>query len=61
LIEVRVEDMLGSPGHPLSHDQHMEKARRCLAHAGFEFAHDRFAAGIATLDQADDVSIRLRI
>ncbi len=60
-IEVRVEDMLGSPGHPLSHDQHMEKARRCLAHAGFEFAHDRFAAGIATLDQADDVSIRLRI
>jgi 2-methylcitrate dehydratase PrpD len=53
---VRVDAMLGSPAYPLTHAQHMEKARRCLAHAGMEGIHHRLAETIATLDEAPDVA-----
>lgn len=60
-IEAKIKDMLGSPAHPLTLEQHLDKARRCLAHAGREAVHDRLAAAMATLDQTRDVSAALRI
>lgn len=60
-ITTEVIDMLGSPACPLSPDQHMQKARRCLAHAGLEASHDRLAAAIAGLDTLDDVAPGLRV
>jgi 2-methylcitrate dehydratase PrpD len=60
-VEARITAMLGAPSHPLSPEQHMEKARRCLAHAGFETAHEGLAEAIAALEQAPDVALALAI
>ncbi len=57
---VTIEAMLGSPLHPLTEDQHLDKARRCLAHAGLDAAHLPLAARIAQLDTAPDVAEALR-
>ncbi len=60
-IETQVLDMLGSPANPLTHDQHMQKALRCLTHAGRQSEHEWLALAIAVLDRAPDVSPSLRI
>jgi 2-methylcitrate dehydratase PrpD len=58
--DVTIDAMLGSPQHPLTDAQHMEKARRCLAYAGLEAAHEGLAERIATLETAADVAQALR-
>jgi 2-methylcitrate dehydratase PrpD len=60
--QVRIDSMLGSPAHPLTNEQHVDKARRCLRFAGYEAdVHDAVVAAIATLDQAPDVAAALPI
>ena len=54
--EVRIDTMLGSPSNPLTEAQHLEKARRCLAHAGLEAFHGPLARAVATLEAAPDVA-----
>jgi 2-methylcitrate dehydratase PrpD len=61
LFVVEIASMLGAPATPLTPDQHMEKARRCLAHAGFEAAHGAFAAAVMSLDSALDAAAALRL
>jgi hypothetical protein len=58
--EVVITAMLGSPSNPLSLEQHMEKARRCLAHAGLESAHAAFAGRILSLETSADAASALR-
>jgi 2-methylcitrate dehydratase PrpD len=58
--EVVITAMLGSPSNPLSLEQHMEKARRCLAHAGLESAHATFAGRILSLETSADAASALR-
>jgi len=60
-VEVVIDAMLGSPQHPLTQVQHMEKARRCLAHAGLEGAHGPLADAIASLALAQDVAKALSL
>jgi 2-methylcitrate dehydratase PrpD len=52
--------MLGAPSNPLTLDQHMEKARRCLAHAGLEEFHATFAERVLSLEAASDAGLALR-
>ena len=56
--EVRevVDAQLGSPAWPLSHEQHLAKARGCLAFAGMEDHHDALAALVDTLPNTADVA-----
>jgi 2-methylcitrate dehydratase PrpD len=51
---VLIDAMLGAPSHPLSREQHLEKARRCLAHAGLESVHAGLAEAIDRLDRSVD-------
>ncbi|MBB6253083.1 MmgE/PrpD family protein [Nitrospirillum iridis] len=44
----------GAPEWPLTRDEHMEKARRCLAFAGMESTHQRLADTCLTLANAED-------
>ncbi len=60
-VEAEIVAMLGAPSCPLSPEQHMDKARRCLARAGLEAAHDGLAEAIASLEQAADVTLALGI
>jgi 2-methylcitrate dehydratase PrpD len=57
--QVEVASMLGAPADPLSREQHLHKARRCLAFAGVEDRHEAFAEAIARIDQAPDVATAL--
>jgi 2-methylcitrate dehydratase PrpD len=59
--QVVITAMLGAPSNPLTLDQHMEKARRCLAHAGLEAVHVPFAERILSLDTAPDARAALTI
>ena len=56
--EVRevVNAQLGSPAWPLSHEQHLAKARGCLAFAGMEDNHDALAALVDALPDTADVA-----
>jgi 2-methylcitrate dehydratase PrpD len=56
VLEVAIPHMLGSPSHPLTKAQQMEKARRCFAHAGLEDAHLPLANAVAALDEAADAA-----
>ncbi len=58
---VEIDAMLGAPSNPLTPAQHMEKARRCLAHAGLETVHLALAEAIETLDQTPDVAAALAL
>ncbi len=60
-IEIEITAMLGAPSHPLTPAQHLEKARRCLAHVGLEAQHDPLTRAIADLDSAPDVAPILRL
>jgi 2-methylcitrate dehydratase PrpD len=59
--EVVITAMLGAPSNPLTLEQHMEKARRCLAHAGLESAHASFAERVLALESAPDTRVALAI
>ena len=51
-----VAAQLGSPALPLSHDQHLAKARGCLAFAGMEEDHEALAALVDALPDTADVA-----
>jgi 2-methylcitrate dehydratase PrpD len=59
--EVVITAMLGAPSNPLTLEQHMEKARRCLAHTGLESAHGQFAERVLSLETATDTRAALTI
>jgi 2-methylcitrate dehydratase PrpD len=60
--QVCIDAMLGSPAHPLTDEQHLEKASGCLRFAGYEAdMHDALAGAIAALDRAPDVAAALPI
>jgi 2-methylcitrate dehydratase PrpD len=61
VFEVVVSSMLGAPSNPLSREQHMDKARRCLERAGLGELHAAFAEAIETFDQSDDAGSALRL
>jgi 2-methylcitrate dehydratase PrpD len=50
-----VDAQFGSPAWPLSHIQHLAKARACLAFAGMEDRHDALAELIEVLPKTADV------
>ena len=57
-VRAAVSAQLGSPAWPLTRDQHLEKARACLAFAGMEAIHAPLTALIdrfETLEDADQV------
>jgi len=58
-LQARVSAMLGAPSHPLTQAQHMDKAWRCLNHAGLGALHEPLWAAICSLDQAPDVAAAL--
>jgi 2-methylcitrate dehydratase PrpD len=60
-FEVRIEAMLGAPSNPLTFEQHMDKARRCVAHAGHEGADTALWNAVAALESTDDVGAALRL
>ena len=51
-----VAAQLGSPAWPLSDDQHLAKARGCLAFAGMDDRHDALAALIEALPDTANVA-----
>ena len=54
-LEVRIEDLLGSPPHPLTPPQQEAKVRTCLAAAFADDARSqRLMAAVRDLPQADD-------
>jgi 2-methylcitrate dehydratase PrpD len=54
-----VHRQFGSPAWPLSYDEHMAKARRCLEFGGMSHIHADLAAFIERLDQVKDVAASL--
>ncbi len=60
-FEVRIEAMLGAPSNPLTFEQHMHKAGRCVAHAGQDGAHTALWGAVATLESSGDVAASLRL
>ncbi len=52
---VAVHAQLGSPADPLSHAQHLAKARACLAFAGLEDRHAPLAEMMADFESVPDV------
>jgi 2-methylcitrate dehydratase PrpD len=60
-FEVRIEAMLGAPSNPLTFEQHMDKARRCVAHAGHDSAHAVLWNAVASLETAADAGATLRL
>jgi 2-methylcitrate dehydratase PrpD len=59
-FEVWIEAMLGAPSNPLTFEQHMDKARRCIAHAGDDGAHAALWDAVASLETSDDAGATLR-
>lgn len=56
---IAVTAQLGSPAWPLSREQHLAKARGCLAFAGLEPLHDPLVAAIAGLADTADAGATL--
>ena len=56
---VAVTAQLGSPAWPLGREQHLAKARGCLAFAGLEELHDPLVAAIAALAETADAGATL--
>ena len=54
--EAWIEAQLGSPAFPLSTDQHLAKARACLAHGGMESVAEELCQWIATLRSEANVA-----
>ncbi len=59
VVRVAVERQFGSPEWPLSRDEHLAKARRCLEFGGLPEVHADLAALIERIDRVDDVAAAL--
>ena len=55
VTKVRIDAQLGSPDMPLTYEQHLAKARACLAFAQMEDRHEALLEAIQTLPQSLDV------
>lgn len=60
-IEVRIDAQLGSPALPLSREQHLAKARACLAFAGLEAVHEPLAELFGRFAALDDATELFRV
>ncbi len=60
-VRTAVTAQLGSPAWPLTQDQHLEKARTCLAFAGLEAVHVPLAALIDRFETLDDAGLAFRL
>jgi 2-methylcitrate dehydratase PrpD len=54
-----VERQFGSPDWPLSREQHLAKAMRCLEYGGLRHAHDALVVLMDRIDQTVDVAAAL--
>lgn len=55
VVTVQIDAQLGSPNMPLTYDEHLTKARACLAFAHMEDRHEALIEAIQTLPQSLDV------
>jgi 2-methylcitrate dehydratase PrpD len=55
-FEVSILAQLGSPALPLTYDQHLEKARACMAFAGMADRHQALTDAVMALSDSKDVS-----
>ncbi|AUN31181.1 MmgE/PrpD family protein [Niveispirillum cyanobacteriorum] len=60
LVQVRVDSQLGSPGSPLSREQHLRKFRACLDFAGSSPLADPLIKAIDDLHEQQDMAALLR-
>ncbi|WP_397415919.1 MmgE/PrpD family protein [Phenylobacterium sp.] len=60
-LTARVTTQLGAPEQPLTPQQHLDKARACLAFAGLETVHDPLTALMASFHTLDDASQAFRL
>jgi 2-methylcitrate dehydratase PrpD len=58
-VSEAVSRQFGSPEWPLSHEEHLAKAQRCLAFGGLAQAHTGLIDLIERFDQLDDVALAL--
>lgn len=56
VVVEHIDAQLGSPQHPLSQEQHLEKARACMAFAGAAHQHEELTALIDDLERQADIS-----
>jgi 2-methylcitrate dehydratase PrpD len=59
-ISVTVEAQLGSPGNPLSSEEHLAKAQACLAFADLAERHEALAQTMANFSAVADVGAAVR-
>ena len=59
--EIAVPVQFGAPGWPLTHAQHLAKARACLAFAGMEHVHQALAEAAFSLDTMEDAARMFRL
>ena len=59
--QVTIDAQLGSPARPLTREQHLEKARACLAYAGLEHAHLPLADLMARFEALPDAAPAFRL
>jgi hypothetical protein len=55
-FEVSILAQLGSPALPLTFDQHLTKARACMAFAGMADRHQALTDAVMTLTESTNVS-----
>jgi 2-methylcitrate dehydratase PrpD len=60
-LTVEVAAQFGSPAWPLSREQHLEKARSCLAFGGLEAVHARLATMLEDFENLDDAALAFRL
>ena len=58
--QVEVDSQLGSPDQPLTREQHLTKARACLAYAGLDARHQALTQALPTFAEAADAASTLR-
>jgi hypothetical protein len=59
-VSVTVDAQLGSPSNPLSSEEHLTKARACLAFAGLAGRADGLAQAMANFSAVADVGATVR-
>ena len=59
IVSEAVSRQFGSPEWPLSREEHLAKARRCLAFGGRAQAHTGLIDLIERFDELDDVALAL--
>ncbi|WP_082602264.1 MmgE/PrpD family protein [Phenylobacterium sp. Root700] len=60
-LRIEVAAQFGSPAWPLSREQHLEKARSCLAFGGLEAIHAPLAALLEDFEHLDDAAAAFRL